>query len=108
MTKFRISPVIGVMIMVGITVILAGAVAWFVFGMSGSLEKTDTISGFILEKRGDTTGGGTILIVSTDPQGTHKLHVSNNAQFNKIQSRDGRIYTVKVVGLEVKEVTGPV
>lgn len=106
--RFRISPVIGVMIMVGITVILAAGIAFMVFGMSGTLEKTDTISGFVLEKRGDATGGGTILIVSTDPQGTHKLHVSSNTEFNKIQTRDGRIYTVKVVGLEVKEVTGPV
>jgi len=111
-TNFRVSPVIGVIIMVGITVILLAGVAWVVFGMSGSApalmgEKTTTISGFIIDKQGDTQGGGTIFLISTDPQGTHKLHVASNAEFNKVQSRDGRMYSVKVAGLEVKEIKGP-
>lgn len=36
-----VSPVIGVILMVAITVILAGIIAAFVFGTSGNIKKTD-------------------------------------------------------------------
>lgn len=107
MTRFKISPVIGVIIMVAITVILAGAVAWFVFGMSGSFQKIEKYSGYIIEKRSDETGGGEIYLISTDPAGDYRLHVSSNTDFNKIQARDGKIYSLEVVGKEVKSVVYP-
>jgi flagellin-like protein len=49
MMKFRenedaVSPVIGVILMVAITVILAAVIAAFVFGMTGSVESTKTIA----------------------------------------------------------------
>lgn len=37
-----VSPVIGVILMVGITVVLAGIIAMFVYGMSGSLANSNT------------------------------------------------------------------
>ena len=39
-----VSPVIGVILMVAITVILAAVIAAFVFGMAGSLTKTKTVA----------------------------------------------------------------
>jgi flagellin-like protein len=39
-----VSPVIGVILMVAITVILAAVIAAFVFGMSGNITKTKTVA----------------------------------------------------------------
>jgi flagellin-like protein len=39
-----VSPVIGVILMVAITVILAAVIAAFVFGMSGNVSKTKTVA----------------------------------------------------------------
>ena len=39
-----VSPVIGVILMVAITVILAAVIAAFVFGMAGSVQKTKTVA----------------------------------------------------------------
>jgi flagellin-like protein len=39
-----VSPVIGVILMVAITVILAAVIAAFVFGMSGNIQKTKIVS----------------------------------------------------------------
>ena len=39
-----VSPVIGVILMVAITVILAAVIAAFVFGMSGNISKTKIVA----------------------------------------------------------------
>ena len=39
-----VSPVIGVLLMVSITVILAAVIAAFVFGMAGTMEKSKTVA----------------------------------------------------------------
>jgi len=39
-----VSPVIGVILMVAITVILAAVIAAFVFGMAGNIQKTHTVA----------------------------------------------------------------
>ncbi len=39
-----VSPVIGVILMVAITVILAAVIAAFVFGMSGNISKTKVVA----------------------------------------------------------------
>ena len=39
-----VSPVIGVILMVAITVILAAVIAAFVFGMAGNIQKTKVVS----------------------------------------------------------------
>ena len=66
MMKFReneeaVSPVIGVILMVAITVILAAVIAAFVFGMGSGVQSTKTV-GVTLQKIGDnltvTIAGG--------------------------------------------------
>ncbi|NLV28380.1 MAG: type IV pilin [Methanomicrobiales archaeon] len=49
-----VSPVIGVILMVAITVILAAVIAAFVFGMAGNVQKTKNVA-FVSELRGETT-----------------------------------------------------
>src|SRR5512137_1582567 len=49
-----VSPVIGVILMVAITVILAAVIAAYVFGMSGNIQKTKVVAATALM----TTGGG--------------------------------------------------
>ena len=44
-----VSPVIGVILMVAITVILAAVIAAFVFGMSGSLKKQYTVAATVAQ-----------------------------------------------------------
>ena len=39
-----VSPVIGVILMVAITVILAAVIAAYVFGMSGNVQKTKVVA----------------------------------------------------------------
>jgi len=103
--RFRISPGIGVMLMVGITVLLAAGVAYLVFGMSGSVEKTREITGVVLVKTATGTGG-TIQMVNEQDRGTVSLLVKDNAQFNSIQAL--KRYTVSATaGGEVKSVEGP-
>jgi flagellin-like protein len=48
-----VSPVIGVILMVAITVILAAVIAAYVFGMSGNIQKTKVVAATALL----TTGG---------------------------------------------------
>jgi flagellin-like protein len=47
-----VSPVIGVILMVAITVILAAVIAAFVFGMAGNVQKTKVVS-FSLSRSGN-------------------------------------------------------
>ena len=49
-----VSPVIGVILMVAITVILAAVIAAYVFGMSGNIQKTKVVAATATM----TTGGG--------------------------------------------------
>ena len=42
-----VSPVIGVILMVAITVILAAVIAAFVFGMAGNIQKTKVVAATI-------------------------------------------------------------
>ncbi|HWQ66698.1 MAG TPA: type IV pilin N-terminal domain-containing protein [Methanospirillum sp.] len=54
-----VSPVIGVILMVAITVILAAVIAAFVFGMAGNVNKTKNL-GVVAEQ----TGSNTIVITN--------------------------------------------
>ena len=53
-----VSPVIGVILMVAITVILAAVIAAFVFGMAGNIQKTHNVAATV------TRQPGNILIVT--------------------------------------------
>ena len=54
-----VSPVIGVILMVAITVILAAVIAAFVFGMAGNVQKTKVVAAH-------ATQSGTQVIVTWD------------------------------------------
>jgi flagellin-like protein len=54
-----VSPVIGVILMVAITVILAAVIAAFVFGMAGNISKTKTVA--ITAQR---TGASTVVLTN--------------------------------------------
>jgi len=47
-----VSPVIGVILMVAITVILAAVIAAFVFGMSGNIQKTKVVAATVSQSDG--------------------------------------------------------
>jgi len=49
-----VSPVIGVILMVAITVILAAVIAAFVFGMAGNVSKAKVVA-YTAQRAGDTT-----------------------------------------------------
>ncbi|PWR71573.1 type IV pilin N-terminal domain-containing protein [Methanospirillum lacunae] len=49
-----VSPVIGVILMVAITVILAAVIAAFVFGMTGNVQKTKNVA-FTVERSSSST-----------------------------------------------------
>jgi flagellin-like protein len=73
-----VSPVIGVILMVAITVILAAVIAAFVFGMSGNITKTKVVAVTVQQPTNDkivvTYNGGqdaqtlSSLIVTLEPQ----------------------------------------
>ena len=48
-----VSPVIGVILMVAITVILAAVIAAFVFGMAGQMQKTKTVAATVHQSVAD-------------------------------------------------------
>ena len=48
-----VSPVIGVILMVAITVILAAVIAAFVFGMSGNIQKTKIVASTVTQQDAD-------------------------------------------------------
>lgn len=58
-----VSPVIGVILMVAITVILAAVIAAFVFGMVGSVSSTKNV-GVIVQQ--NSTGGAVTWVGGTD------------------------------------------
>src|SRR5665647_2820713 len=58
-----VSPVIGVILMVAITVILAAVIAAFVFGMSGNISKTKVVA-----------------VTVSQPDGTHISLTYNGGQ----------------------------
>ena len=57
-TKDAVSPVIGVILMVAITVILAAVIAAFVFGMAGGVSKTKTVAATAKQSGTTTTSPG--------------------------------------------------
>ena len=67
-----VSPVIGVILMVAITVILAAVIAAFVFGMSGNISKTKTVA--ITTQKIDSA---TISIMNNGGQDAASLTILN-------------------------------
>ena len=65
-----VSAVIGVILMVAITVILAAVIAAFVFGMGSSIKKT-YVTSFTIDR--STTAAGTIIITNNGGADVMKL-----------------------------------
>jgi flagellin-like protein len=78
-----VSPVIGVILMVAITVILAAVIAAFVFGMAGNIQKTKVVAATVSQPTSNTIvvtyqGGqdagtfssGNVTVTSTSCTGT--------------------------------------
>jgi flagellin-like protein len=79
-----VSPVIGVILMVAITVILAAVIAAFVFGMAGNIQKTKVVS-FTLSRvsssnvsvtfQGGQDAGSVVNITFTSPSSLTTNHM---------------------------------
>ncbi|PWR75936.1 type IV pilin [Methanospirillum stamsii] len=102
-----VSPVIGVILMVAITVILAAVIAAFVFGMTGSVSKSKNIA-FVAELTGTdqtaviiTNHGGTDLgtlgsLSATDGTNELQYRVNTTPFTNKLDANDvGRSIALK-------------
>ena len=72
-----VSPVIGVILMVAITVILAAVIAAFVFGMAGNVDKTKVVS--VVGERVNATY---IKITNYGGQDAPKLNQTADAAFD--------------------------
>jgi flagellin-like protein len=93
-----VSPVIGVILMVAITVILAAVIAAFVFGMAGNIQKTRVVAATashigtniqVTWKGGQDNGAVTSYNVSingvlflTNPAGGFPPNVGNSTSFS--------------------------
>jgi len=67
-----VSPVIGVILMVAITVILAAVIAAFVFGMAGNIQKTHVVAVTVAK-----TGTDTISVTNQGGQDQSSLQSMN-------------------------------
>jgi archaeal type IV pilus assembly protein PilA len=65
-----VSPVIGVILMVAITVILAAVIAAFVFGMAGNVNKTKTVA-FTAERAQNSNTG--LLVMAQGGKDSNQL-----------------------------------
>jgi len=97
-----VSPVIGVILMVAITVILAAVIGAFVFGMGGSLKKTYNVGATATQTGSDTVditfqGGpdaGLVDYMNVTIDGT-ELPTASAAAFNNTASEpDGTAISV--------------
>ena len=102
-----VSPVIGVILMVAITVILAAVIAAFVFGMSGNISKTKTVA-FTVQKLDSKTitlvnNGGqdaqnlVKLTVTVDPPSAGALTCTESAADTQAAVTGTTICTVTLV-----------
>jgi len=88
-----VSPVIGVILMVAITVILAAVIAAFVFGMSGNIQRTHVVA-VTVEKTSDST----ISIMNQGGQDQTSLSSLNITTSMKDGSSGGEITSCTAFG----------
>jgi len=84
-----VSPVIGVILMVAITVILAAVIAAFVFGMAGNISKTKVVAVTaqkinssaitVMNQGGQDVGSLTYAKITTNPAATNSVNSSSSA-----------------------------
>jgi archaeal type IV pilus assembly protein PilA len=94
-----VSPVIGVILMVAITVILAAVIAAFVFGMSGNINKTKVVS--VTLNRPNSTfvtsthqGGQDAKALETVYWQVNGANVTGSGLTNSIEGTTGTILAV--------------
>ncbi|MFC6824513.1 type IV pilin [Halopelagius fulvigenes] len=90
-----VSPVIGVILMVAITVILAAVIGTFVLNLGGSVSQTSPQVSFGFDFKDDTTGGWdnvTVTHETGDSITSSQLNVTSSATF-KHQLDDGSAST---------------
>jgi flagellin-like protein len=98
-----VSPVIGVILMVAITVILAAVIAAFVFGMAGNISKTK-----IVEVTAQRTGPTTVTVVYEGGQDAGSLGnvtwTANGAALTSspLMGQGGALTTALTVGCSTK------
>jgi flagellin-like protein len=97
-----VSPVIGVILMVAITVILAAVIAAFVFGMAGNVSKTKVVS-VTAQRAGATSiqltnmGGQDVgsltgnIVVTGDVSGTLGTAVGNTVSITTTVASNARV-----------------
>jgi flagellin-like protein len=100
-----VSPVIGVILMVAITVILAAVIAAFVFGMSGNISKTKTVALTVQKESGAAitvmNNGGqdaallTGLTITADPAATAACTVTDSTNLAVNAANSPCIVTLK-------------
>lgn len=61
-----VSPVIGVILMVAITVILAAVIASFVFGLGASADEVQPNTSFAFDYDNESTPGGNVTVTFSD------------------------------------------
>lgn len=81
-----VSAVIGVVLMVGVTVILAAVIAAFMFGMGNNIPAAPGFAGFSIER-------------ITNSDGTHVIDVQTLSISNDLTAIDIKINNEAVVGL---------
>ena len=99
MMKFRenedaVSPVIGVILMVAITVILAAVIAAFVFGMGSNVQTQKTVAAtatqidkdIIITYQGGPDHNDVMNLTVTGPDGKTYYHKSNTAPSNLVEA----------------------
>jgi len=94
MMKFReneeaVSPVIGVILMVAITVILAAVIAAFVFGMTGNVQTTKTVS-----MQAKLDGSSIVLTINGGPDLTTLQQVTISHRSGTPDMSDASIATI--------------
>jgi flagellin-like protein len=104
-----VSPVIGVILMVAITVILAAVIGTFVLGLSDEVSNTTPQVSFnfdldggeltITHTGGDTVNGANLDIIVSNPSGTDTSETINNFGGTDISAGD----QTTVTGLEGDE-----
>ena len=88
-----VSPVIGVILMVAVTVILAGIIAAFVFNMAGSMQSSKTV-GMTLTQNATGYGVGTIT-GGPDLKTLNQVNYTLNGAGEQVLIASGSIATGK-------------
>ena len=99
-----VSPVIGVILMVAITVILAAVIAAFVFGMAGNISKTKIVAATaqkinttaitVMNQGGQDVGSLSYALVNTTPAYTSSTNATSTTALGVLGANVGNVVTL--------------